>query len=399
MMENISQVIFYTLLHSLWQGLLLALLAGVIVMLTRKRPASLRYALLTGSLFLFAAAMVCTLILECNVNGSHRHQTPDPNIRHINSLTVIFIYIQQHAEIFVTVWLMLVLVKSCRLILGLYTLKRLNKVKTSSMPVFWEERFTALVETMKISASVTLLESGIVQVPLVIGYLKPVILVPIGLINSLAPDQVEAILLHELAHIVRKDYLVNLIQKIIGTLFFFNPAVLWVSFLIRSERENCCDDIAIGHTRNRFGYMRALISFEEYRQDLPDQALAITGNTGAIPQRIKRMISGKNRSLLKLEIVILSLMTFLFAAASMDNFQFSAIGSQSRQQQSRNHNPASFTPDLSCTGCPYMHDKPICSACGGNIQCQCVSIISLPAPDPRWPAAPSNVFPIPFSTY
>src|SRR5882757_7018121 len=288
-MENISRAIFHTLMHSMWQGLILALLTGLIMVTTRKQTASLRYHLLTGALFLFTATVVYTLVIELNAGGLDSHQVMDPLIRYNNLISVISNYIQQHAGMLVTAWFMLVLIKGFRLSLGLYTLTRLHSVKISPMSPFWEERFKALIKTMKVAGPVALVESGIARVPLLIGYLKPVILIPIGLVNSLEPGQVEAILLHELAHIVRRDYLVNLIQKIIESLLFFNPAVLWISHLIRCERETCCDDIAIGQTQNRVGYMRALISFEEFRKDLPDQVLAISGNTGTIPGRIERM--------------------------------------------------------------------------------------------------------------
>ncbi|MCR6679580.1 M56 family metallopeptidase, partial [Escherichia marmotae] len=80
----------------------------------------------------------------------------------------------------------------------------------------------------------------LVKTPLVIGYLKPIILLPFGTIASLSPDQVEAILAHELAHIYRKDYLLNMLQALIEILFFFNPAIWWMSDYVRVERENCC---------------------------------------------------------------------------------------------------------------------------------------------------------------
>jgi len=86
---------------------------------------------------------------------------------------------------------------------------------------------------------------------MVIGLVKPAILVPLGLLSNLPPGQVEAVLLHELAHIRRKDYLVNLLQSFAEAIFFFNPAVLWISSLIREERENCCYDIAIGGIKNK----------------------------------------------------------------------------------------------------------------------------------------------------
>ena len=99
--------------------------------------------------------------------------------------------------------------------------------------------------------------------PVVIGHLKPVILIPLGCLAGLPADQVEAILLHELAHIRRSDYFVNFLQNITESIFFFNPGLLWISSLIKEERENCCDDIALEQTKNKRGLVQALISFKE----------------------------------------------------------------------------------------------------------------------------------------
>ena len=123
---------------------------------------------------------------------------------------------------------------------------------------YWKEKIQQLADELQIRRRIQLLQSEIVQVPVVIGVLKPVILIPLGILSQLPPEQVEAILLHELAHIKRKDYLVNLLQSLAETIFFFNPAVLWVSSLIRDERENCCDDIAIAGTKNKAAFVNAL---------------------------------------------------------------------------------------------------------------------------------------------
>ena len=117
----------------------------------------------------------------------------------------------------------------------------------------------------------SLLESAIVKVPVVIGLLKPVILLPLGLLSNLPPDQVEAVLLHELAHIRRKDYLVNLLQSFAEVVFFFNPALLWISSLMREERENCCDDVAISHIKNKKQFIHALVAFQEYAMHHPNE--------------------------------------------------------------------------------------------------------------------------------
>ena len=89
-----------------------------------------------------------------------------------------------------------------------------------------------------------LLESSLAGVPVVVGYCA-VILMPVGLLTGLPAGQIEAILLHELAHIRRRDYLVNLLQTFVEGLLFYHPAVWWISAVIRAEREHCCDDAVV----------------------------------------------------------------------------------------------------------------------------------------------------------
>jgi beta-lactamase regulating signal transducer with metallopeptidase domain len=113
---------------------------------------------------------------------------------------------------------------------------------------------------------VTLLESALVKVPTVIGWLKPVILIPPSALIGLTPQQFELILTHELAHIRRHDYLVNLLQTIIETLLFYHPAVWWVSLQIRCERENACDDLAVSLSSDPVIYARTLVEMERLRK-------------------------------------------------------------------------------------------------------------------------------------
>jgi hypothetical protein len=204
------------------------------------------------------------------------------------------------------------------MLFGFYALERLKRKKVSSIGAKWDQRVNALAKTMGIKRAVSLFESAIVKVPVAIGYLKPLILIPIGMVNALGPQEVEAILLHELAHIRRRDWLVNLLQNFVETIFFFNPAVLWLSSLIRAEREHCCDDVAVSHTKNKVRYISALVHFEEYALSNPGLALALTGKKGGTLQRLERMATNRNRSLNKLEIAglaLLLLFSSLFIAA------------------------------------------------------------------------------------
>ena len=117
----------------------------------------------------------------------------------------------------------------------------------------------ALSARLGVKQVVRLLESSLVEVPTVIGWLKPVILLPIATVNSLTVSQLEAILAHELAHIRRADYVVNVLQSVIETLLFYHPAVWWISSVVRQEREHCCDDLAASISGDKAGYVTALV--------------------------------------------------------------------------------------------------------------------------------------------
>jgi hypothetical protein len=152
-----------------------------------------------------------------------------------------------------------------------------------------------LAQRIGITRVVRILESTVVKTPMMAGVLKPVILLPLGMLAQLPPQEMEAILLHELAHIRRKDYLTNLLQCLAEILFFFNPAVLWISSLIREERENCCDDIAVGQVRDKRDLVSALVSFQEY--NYLHGALTFAGTKNHLLRRVKRIVHRENKTL------------------------------------------------------------------------------------------------------
>jgi GWxTD domain-containing protein len=153
---------------------------------------------------------------------------------------------------------------------------------------------------------------------MVVGHFRPLILLPVGLLAGLSPGQVEAILLHELAHIRRHDYLVNLMQRLAEGLFFYHPAVWWISRVIRTERENCCDDVVVSITGNAHEYAVALTALEQFRLSGPEPAIAATG--GYLMKRIHRLLYPKqpNGALAPLLAVAIFLAT---AAASLAAWQ------------------------------------------------------------------------------
>src|SRR2546428_154855 len=138
---------------------------------------------------------------------------------------------------------------------------------------------------------VRLLRWTLVPVPAVLGWVRPVILLPASALTGLTPLQLEALLAHELAHVRRYDYLVNLIQSVIETLLFYHPAVWWISARVRDEREHCCDDLAVAGGGDAHFYATALLGMERLRVTPPAFALAAAGRGGALMGRIRRLVA------------------------------------------------------------------------------------------------------------
>lgn len=154
-----------------------------------------------------------------------------------------------------------------------------------------------LAAVLGISRSVQVMVSEYLQVPVMIGVLKPVILLPVAMLSQLSTEQLEAILLHELAHIKRNDYLLNIFQSIVETLLFFNPFVWWISKNIRLEREHCCDDLVVAHTAHPLHYAKALVALEEYRFTSNSLAMAAADDKQHLFHRIKRIMEMKTKHL------------------------------------------------------------------------------------------------------
>ena len=178
---------------------------------------------------------------------------------------------------------------SIRLLAGWKSAGRLAVLGTSPARPEIAALAERLCRRLAISAPVRILESAALQVPAAIGVLRPVVLLPVSSLTGLPVEQIEALLAHELAHIGRHDYLVNLIQSAAETLLFYHPAVWWVSGRIRIERENCCDDLAVAATGDAMVYARALVDLEERRVFGSSRTLALAADGGQLFGRIARL--------------------------------------------------------------------------------------------------------------
>jgi bla regulator protein blaR1 len=191
----------------------------------------------------------------------------------------------------ILVWIAGVSMLSLRLLTGWIWVQRLRTRGNAPAAGDWQRMATRLSRRLHIRRAITLLESTLVDVPTVIGWLKPVVLLPASALGALSPQQLEAILAHELAHIRRHDYLVNLLQTLVETLLFYHPAVWWLSRRIRIERENCCDDLAVSLCGDPVAYANALADLESLRSETaPTHHIAMAATGGALLQRVRRLL-------------------------------------------------------------------------------------------------------------
>jgi bla regulator protein BlaR1 len=312
-----------TLMYSLLQGVALAAAGGLIILVTRKASAATRYNLLIAALILFALGSAVTFGVQfanlqqfqstavSNLNGGFEvpaiaSHTLVAVPQKTDYLAEVSSFVSAHHNTIALVWFMFICIKAVQMAIGLQNIYRLKRTGTPPEDSFWTERMQQMAQQLGTKKGI-LLESAMAKVPMVIGHLKPVILIPIGLLTALSTAEVEAILMHELAHISRRDYLVNLLQSLVEVIFFFNPAVLWISQSIKTERENCCDDIALAQTNSKHNYIQALVSCEEYQQNQTTYAVAFSGQKNSLVSRVKRMISNRNHSLNMFEKAVLTI--------------------------------------------------------------------------------------------
>ncbi len=178
---------------------------------------------------------------------------------------------------------------SLRPVWGLWMQWRLRRVGLTPVPASVTHCLNDLAQRLGLRRTVSVAQSVRIGVPMAVGYLRPLILLPGCVITGLTAAQLEALIAHELAHIRRHDWLVNAFQLLVETVFFYHPAVWWLSRQIRQERENCCDDLAVLLVGDRGTVGRMLLALEELRERTPGLALAATG--GNLLSRVRRVVA------------------------------------------------------------------------------------------------------------
>jgi len=312
--DDTAKAIAWTLIHSIWIALLFAAAAGLIVTLSKKSSARLRYHLLCATLMAFAATMIFTLFRELSINNSNAPAAAAATsfgpiramVQQSGAVRQLIVFLNQQSSVIFLIWIVFFALKSIQLTGGVFYIHKIRTRNIIAVPAGWQQRLKEFCTKISISRPVTLLQSELVSVPVAIGWLKPVILVPVGMICQLSPAQVESILLHELSHIRRQDYLVNIMQGVVEAVFFFNPALLWLSSLIRQEREACCDDMVLAHISRKSDYLEALLALGS-KPGKVNLAMSLSSGSNQLKKRLKRMIYLENQKLSMREIFSLLL--------------------------------------------------------------------------------------------
>lgn len=302
-LSNIGNAIGWTLIHFLWQGTLLFLGYWSITRLFLKNKINLQYwiGILFISLCLIVPIREFFVQLGTSVNGFTLLDQASSSFSEIRSAgilnpTDLFIsLIQKIIPFLVIVWAISVFLISSHLFKSWLILVKISKEPSSEIPDYLIAKLEHAIEVLKLRFKPAISVSKKIDIPATFGYFKPIVLIPISLINKMPQEQMEAILLHELCHIKRADFLHNIIQLLVETLFFYHPLTKWISRDIRKIREQCCDDLVLELKTNPLTYAKALTNIATIynSNEAAKLNIQIAASDGELFNRIKFLMLNK----------------------------------------------------------------------------------------------------------
>ncbi|MBU2870138.1 M56 family metallopeptidase [Colwellia sp. E2M01] len=294
-----------TLVHFLWQGLLVGLILKSALMSIDSNKSKLRYGLATSAMLANLLLAMFTFFMVYPESSTDLN-----NIIHPLPLTSLVHELTRHNVDFTEqglvssiiayslpylsiLWLLSIVILAIKLLIEVRNVNSLPCRGAVAPTSDLLARFKELVKQINLPRPPKLLISLHADVPMAIGWLKPVVLLPAGMVTGLNSAQLEMLILHELAHIRRHDYLVNFLQTLVELLFFFHPSVSWVGKQMRNEREYCTDDIAVQHCGDAIAYAHTLtdtasLCSKKHCHTIPSMAMAASG--GDLKARVLRLV-------------------------------------------------------------------------------------------------------------
>lgn len=324
--DNVVSALIWTMLHSFWQFTLIALVMSILLKMYQDHKSPIRY-------FISLASMVLALVVFI---GTFAYYIPDES-----ALTSIFLgaEIFEHQgfnsttdwwqemqlwiaayqrPIFIT-YIMGVILFGVRFLGAMIYVEYLVKTRLPIQSQATFDIFDRMTAQFGIKDRIRIGESLRIHSPMILGFWKPVILFPVGMINHLNLQETEAILAHELAHFVRKDVYINIVQTLIEALLYYHPAIWWISANIRVERENCCDEQAIQYLGDHIHYAKTLVKMQEIQVNGPTLALHFNHKNSFFSNRIKRILNmSQTRNFLKEKIITLAVLILFVLLSTKD---------------------------------------------------------------------------------
>ncbi|MBK8055894.1 MAG: M56 family metallopeptidase [Saprospiraceae bacterium] len=324
---EIINALVWTLLHSVWQFALIALLMSFLLKRYETGGPEKRYFIALVSLLVAFFTGVGTFLYYLNLSASDHTNTFMQTIQWSENGSLaangfsddLFLWIERHQHLIFYFWISGVILFSIRFILAaLYS----EFLSSSFIHVYCQDTFKAFKKVSQhynIHGNIKIGASKYVTSPLILGFVKPIILFPVSLINQLDIRETEAILAHELAHFVRKDLYVNVVQNLIEVILFYHPAIWWISANIKLERESCCDDMATQYLGDKLLYAKTLLKIQEMSQNHSQPALAMyySKKESFFSNRIKRILNmTQTRNYLKEKIFTSVLLILIMMVAT-----------------------------------------------------------------------------------
>jgi beta-lactamase regulating signal transducer with metallopeptidase domain len=302
---SLPEIIGLTILHSLWQITLLWIVLITVLRLCPRASSAVRYTFAISTLLLSVLATAVTVIYEWQSYTTIEEISTLPE-RTTETMHTLYVTAKQtllsrladalNASVPILAWLWCagLMVMSTRFGGSFFYLRKLRaRENISAVPPIWEEEIKRLSIALGLRYNVAIATSSRISSPIALGNISPIILLPAGLLSGMSTAQIEAILVHELYHIKRRDYIINICQALVEALLFYHPAIWHINNIIRDERENCCDDQTLAFCGDAMTYARALTQIQEINiLTKPTLAMSATGrNAGNFSNRIKRLFN------------------------------------------------------------------------------------------------------------
>ena len=285
--NSLLPAIGWAIANSLWQGAVLWMGFHVILYINKKHTPQFAYHLgLLLSFICFIQFILSIVLFYFSLSNP-----ATGSIWFVQPGNAVFLYVNNWIPYLSLIYLGFILYKIPALLFKIQRISSYTEPPRLKVPAHFRVFVENKAQLIGIKRKVTIWLSSKIEVPSLIGYIKPVILLPLSIINNLSTEQIEALIIHELTHIQRKDYLINQVQTWIETLLFFNPFVRMLNQYVQEEREKCCDDAVLQHQYHQFQYSSALLFFEENRERPIVIEQAATNNKHILLKRIQRMFN------------------------------------------------------------------------------------------------------------